>query len=492
MFLGRMSGPFVTSNSGAVMTTQSIARVVSVDRDGPVTRRPALTPQARRLLEGPVLPTLLRLAAPTVALMLLQGVIAAGEAAFVGRLGSHALAGVSLSFPLVMLMTTLSAGAYGGGVASGVARALGAGRVDDAAGVAGTALTLAGLLGLATSAVMLPFGRAVYAALGATGPALEAAILYSDVLFLGAVPFWLFNAAASILRGGGNTAYPAVAGTVGGVLTLAVSPLLIFGAGPVPGFGIAGAAWAVVAYNVVLAAVLLRAARGARSAARPTLWSLVPRWRYAAEILRVSVPSAASTVLTNLTVIILTGLVAPFGMVAIAGYGAGGRLEYLLIPIVFGVGSALVPLVAASDGAGDFARVRQLARAGAALGAGACGLVGAAAAFCPGAWMGLFTSDAAVSTVGVSYLVRVGPAYAFLGLGLGLYFAAQGRGRTTQPLLATLTRLLVAGGGGLAAVGTSGWGLDALFNLMAGGLALYGMVMVAIMRRELGLCPEGR
>src|SRR5580698_8806195 len=99
----------------------------------------ALTPQARRLLEGPVLATLLRLAAPTVALMLLQGVIAAGEAAFVGRLGAHALAGVSLSFPLVMLMTTLSGGAYGGGVASGVARALGAGRVNDAARLAGTA-----------------------------------------------------------------------------------------------------------------------------------------------------------------------------------------------------------------------------------------------------------------------------------------------------------------------------------------------------------------
>src|SRR4051794_33056115 len=94
---------------------------------------PAFAHRARLLLEGPVLPTLLRLAAPTVALMALQGVVAAGEAAFVGRLGSHALAGVSLSFPMVMLMTTLSAGAYGGGVASGVARALGAGRADDAA-----------------------------------------------------------------------------------------------------------------------------------------------------------------------------------------------------------------------------------------------------------------------------------------------------------------------------------------------------------------------
>ena len=156
-------------------------------------------------------------------------------------------------------------------------------------------------------------------------------------------------------------------------------------------------------------------------------------------------PSAASTLLTNLTFIILTALIAPFGTEAIAGYGAGGRLEYLMIPIVFGVGSALVPLVAASDAAGDSSRVRRLTRAGAALGAGACGSIGIAAAVFPSVWMGLFTSDAMVARVGMSYLIRVGPAYAFLGMGLALYFAAQGRGRMAQPLLATLTRLLVAG-----------------------------------------------
>jgi putative MATE family efflux protein len=459
-----------------------------------VSRRPhravALTPQARRLLEGPVLATLLRLAAPTVALMLLQGVIAAGEAAFVGRLGSAALAGVSLSFPLVMLMTTLSAGAYGGGVASGVARALGAGRAEDAARLAGTALGMSAIVGLAWTAAMLLLGRAFYAALGATGPALEVAILYSDVLFLGAIPFWLFNAAASILRGGGNTAYPAAAGAIGGILTLAVSPLVIFGAGPVPGFGIAGAAWAVVGYNVAMAGLLLRALWAPGSPTRPSFRALVPRWRYAFEILRVSVPSAASTLLTNLTFIILTALVAPFGAEAIAGYGGGGRLEYLLIPIVFGVGSALVPLVAASDGAGNFGRVRRLTQAGAALGAGACGLVGGTAAVFPSAWMGLFTSDSAVAGFGESYLVRVGPAYAFLGLGLALYFAAQGRGRTVQPLLATLTRLLVAGALGCLGLGVLGWGLDSLFTLMACGLVLYGVVMVAVMRRELGLYTD--
>jgi putative MATE family efflux protein len=455
-------------------------------------RAVTLTPQASRLLEGPVLPTLLRLAAPTVALMLLQGVIAAGEAAFVGRLGPHALAGVSLSFPLVMLMTTLSAGAYGGGIASGVARALGAGRSDDAARLAGTALGMSAVLGLASTAAMMLFGRAFYAVLGATGPALEAAVLYSDILFLGAVPFWLFNAAASVLRGGGNTAYPAAAGAAGGVVTLAASPFFIFGAGPVPGLGVAGAAWAVVGYNVAMAAVLQRAVWASDSPARPGFRALVPRWRDASKILRVAVPSAASTLLTNLTFLILTALVAPFGVEAIAGYGVGGRLEYLLIPIVFGVGSALVPLVAASDAAGDFGRVRRLTRAGAALGAGGCGLVGGTAALFPWAWMGLFTSDPAVAGLGGAYLVRVGPAYAFLGLGLALYFAAQGRGRTAQPLLATLTRLLVAGALGVLALRVFGWGIDSLFALMACGLVLYGIVMVAVMRRELWSYAGGR
>lgn len=445
--------------------------------------RTPVPPTGRRLLDGPVLPTLLRMAAPTVALMLLQGVIAAGEAAFVGRLGSDALAGVSLSFPLAMLMTTLSAGAYGGGVASGVARALGAGRTADASRLAGTGIGMAALLGLATTAVMLAFGRTIYAGMGATGAALDAAVAYSDVLFLGAVPFWVFNASASVLRGGGNAAYPAAAGAVAGLVTLAVSPLVIF----TFGFGIAGAAWAVVGHNVVMAAVLLRAVR--RSPTRPGLAALLPRRAEAYTVLRVSVPSAASTVLTNLTFVVLTTLVAPAGAAAIAGYGAGGRLEYLLIPIVFGVGSALVPLVAAADGAGDHDRVRRLTRTGAALATAACGLVGATAAAFPTAWMGLFSVDAEVVRVGASYLTRVGPAYAFLGLGLSLYFAAQGRGRVVKPLFATLTRLAVAGGLGAVALNAWGWGVESLFWLMAAGLAAYGAVMVAVMRRELGLVP---
>lgn len=448
---------------------------------------PVRSERTRLLLEGPVLPTLLKLAAPTVALMTFQAVVNAAEGYYVGFLGSDALAAISLSFPLVMLMTTLSAGAYGGGVASAVARALGAGRPDEAARLAGAALSIAALIGVGFTVVLLAFGREIYTALGATGPVLDAAVQFSGVLFLGAVPVWVFQAAASCLRGAGNTGYPAAVGAIGGVVTLAVSPLLIFGAGPVPGFGLLGAAWAVVGYNVVSAAVLVRALRVPGSPFRDVLTTLRPDRSRIAAIFRVAGPSAINTLQSNMTFLALTALVAPFGTAAIAGYGMGGRLEFLLIPIVFGVGSALVPLVGASAGAGDHARVRQATRAGLLLGAGAGAAVGLTAAALPTVWMGLFTTDPDVLATGGAYLRTVGPAYIGFGSGLALFFAAQGTGRVTQALAAAFTRLIVAAVGGYLAVRVFGRGLDVLYGVMAAGLIGHGLVMVVVARYELGL-----
>ena len=200
-----------------------------------------------------------------------------------------------------------------------------------------------------------------------------------------------------------------------------------------------------------------------------------------------AIPSSLNTIQSNLTFLALTALVAPFGTAAIAGYGMGGRLEYLLIPVIFGVGSALVPLVGANAGAGNHERVRQATRAGLLLGSGAGAVVGLMAAIFPGVWMGLFSTDAAVLTPGISYLTTVGPAYTGLGAGLALFFAAQGTGRVLQPLVAGFTRLTIAAVGGYLATRVFGNGLNTLFAIMALGLALYGLVMVAVARRELGL-----
>src|SRR5436189_6087100 len=124
-----------------------------------------MDPRTRRMLEGPIAPTLLALAAPNVVMLVAQVAISVLEAYFVGWLGTDALAGVSVTFPLVMLMQTMSAGGMGGGVASAVARALGAGRRAEADALVAPAMVIALVLGGAFTVALLPGGRRLSAAM---------------------------------------------------------------------------------------------------------------------------------------------------------------------------------------------------------------------------------------------------------------------------------------------------------------------------------------
>src|SRR5882724_12956990 len=205
----------------------------------------------RALLEAPIPGTLLRLAAPNVVVITVQAAINVLEAVYVGWLGRDALAGIALVFPLVMLMQTMSAGGMGVGIASAIARALGGGRRRDADALVLHALVIAVAFGAAFTVGMLWGGPPLYRAMGGTGGALAAALTYSNVVFAGAGAFWLFNTLGSVLRGTGNMRLPAVVGVAGGAVLLLLSPALIWGWGPLPRLGIAGAGVAVVTYYLL-------------------------------------------------------------------------------------------------------------------------------------------------------------------------------------------------------------------------------------------------
>jgi Na+-driven multidrug efflux pump len=206
--------------------------------------------RTRALLEAPLVPLLLRLAAPNVLLMLAQSATGLIETYFIGHLGTAALAGVAVVFPGVMLTQMISGGAMGGGISSSIARALGGGRKDDASDLVLHALVINGLLGLLCSAVVLGFGPTLYRSLGAQGASLQAALAYSDVIFAGSLLLWVMNALASVLRGTGNMLIPAMVICGGALLLIPISPCLIFGIGPFPALGVAGGAWALVTYYV--------------------------------------------------------------------------------------------------------------------------------------------------------------------------------------------------------------------------------------------------
>lgn len=442
----------------------------------------ALPPRLRPLLEGPVAPTLLRLAAPNVLVMLLQAVLAILDAVFVGWLGSEALAGVSLVFPLLMLMQAMSAGGMGGGVSSAIARALGAGRRADADALVAHAVAIALVMAAFFSATLLLAGPAIFRAMGGRGETLGAAITYSRIIFAGAVMYWLFNTFASVVRGTGNMAVPASVMACNAFLYLGLSPALILGWGPFPRLGIAGAATAsVIAFSLgtlMIGAYILSGRGIVRLSLRGTRWSAA----HLREILRVGAPGSINTVFTNLTVVVLTGLVGPLGAASIAGYGLGARLEYLQLPLVFGLGSGVVTMVGANVGAGLVERAERVAWLSSGIAGGVTGSLGLLAALFPRAWLGLFTRDAAVIAAGTRYLTIVGPVYAFFGVGMALYFASQGAGALRWPLLAGFTRFLIASLGGWIAIHWLGGGLGALCVAIAVSFVVYGTSMAAFVR----------
>jgi Na+-driven multidrug efflux pump len=314
--------------------------------------------------------------------------------------------------------------------------------------------------------------------MGGSGAALAAAMTYSRVVFAGAILVWLFNSLANVIRGTGNMAFPALVTCIGVVVLVPLSPCLIFGWGPFPRLGVAGGAVAVLLYYAAGIVVLAAYLRSGRSVVRLAIGGVRLRWRLFADILRVGAVAALITVQTNLTIAIATGLVGAFGPAAIAGYGTGSRLEYLLIPLVFGLGGPLVAMVGTNIGAGRPDRALRVAWIGAAIAAGMCELIGVAAALAPRVWLSLFDTAPAMIDAGTRYLQAVGPVYGLFGLGMALYFASQGAGRLLWPFLANLARLVIAAGGGFLALRWTG-DLTDVFLALAVALAAFGLINAA-------------
>lgn len=431
--------------------------------------------RTQALLDGPIGPTLLRLAAPNVVVMVVQSAIGLIETYFIARLGTDALAGMALVFPILMLVQMVSAGAMGGGILSAVARALGSGRRGEAGELVWQALAIALTLGLATTAAALWGGPRLYALMGGSSGSLAAATTYSNVVFAGAILLWLFNSLAAIIRGGGNMIVPASVTAIGAVVLIPLSPALIFGWGFLPRLGIAGGAAAVLLYYFFGSIFFALFLWSGRSVVRPPLRPARPRWAPMREILRVGVLSSLISFSTNIIIGTATGLVGRFGAAAVAGYGTGARLEYVLVPLIFGLGTPLAAMVGTAIGAGRRERALRVAWTGAAIAALLTETIGLSAALAPEAWLGLFSDDTLMKATGAQYLRIVGPFYGFFGLGLSLYFCAQGAGKLRWPLVAAALRVVVAIGGGWLALQwlpTSIAGISAALGL---ALAVFGI-----------------
>ena len=459
----------------------SQASLTDAEASAPAAASPATLPAAapaHPLLSAPLLPTLLRFALPNMAAMLATALAAVAETAYVGSFGVPSLAGMALVFPMIMFQMMLSGGAMGGGVSSAVSRAIGAGDSDRANALVVHAMWIALVAGALYMLAMLSGGRALFSLLGGRGEALQQAMAFANVAFLGSIFVWLVNTFASVLRGTGNMAVPSLTLLMASVAQVLLGGALGLGWGPLPRLGMAGvAAGQVLAYGGA-AVVLMAYLRSGRAKVHLRVRATPLRSELFADILKVGALACISPLQTVLTILILTALVAKFGTNALAGYGIGTRLEFLLVPIAFAVGVASVPLVGMAIGAGKVARARRAAWTAAAIAGTLLSLLGLVLALMPGLWVNWFTHDAAVIESASLYFHWAGPFYGLFGLGLCLYFSSLGAGQVGGPVLAGTLRLVLVGLGGwlLAWMQMPPW---TIFALVAAGMAVYGLAMVA-------------
>ena len=438
-----------------------------------VTARTAPT-SSNPLLTGPILPTLLKLAIPNLFSTLFLTVVVVAETTYIGRLGTEPLAAMALVFPMIMLTQQMSSGAMGGGVSSAIARAIGARDEERARALAIHAIILGAGGGLLFTALLLSLGPSIYRLLGGQGEVLRQALLYSHTLFSGVIAVWLLNTFASIVRGTGNMKIPSMTSIGVGLTQAFLGGCLALGIGRWPRLGITGIALAQVIAYAAGATLLFWYLRSGRARMRIGLAGVTLNREMFLDILKVGAIACLSSLQSVLTVLIAAGLVAGYGTSALAGYGIGVRLEFLLIPIAFAFGTACVPMVGMAIGAGNPARARRAAWAGATISGGLIAIIGMIAVLAPDVWARIFSSDPEVRAAAADFLGWAGLGFPFFGFGLCLYFASQGSGKILGVVAASTVRLGVVAIGGWLVV-RSGAPFTALAMVIGAAHIGYGI-----------------
>ena len=431
------------------------------------------------LLYNPVLPLLVKLSAPNTIAFLIQAIVVLTEIWFIGQLGTISLAAIALAFPVLMLTQQMAFGALGGAVGSSIARSLGAGNIEKAEKLLWHAIFIGSCGALSFLIIFLILGESILILLGGSGLLLDQSFSYCLIFLSGGIFIWLSGATSAAIRGSGNMQFPALMMVVSSLLQIFFSAGLILGWFGLPKLGIVGAAVsALISAGFMSLIFILKLSLSLSMPIKLKYSRLSLEKDLFKDIFNVALPASLSPILTVGTVLVLTGLIGQFGTSALAGYGIGSRVEFLMIPLVFGIGTALTTMVGANIGAKNIERAEKMGFMGGFFAGSLSGIIGLILALTPELWINLFTTDEATFLVTKQYIQIVGICYFFQGLGLSLYFASQGASAMKWPILATFSRFIIAALGGYLAVNYFSAGLNEIFYLAAAGMTIFGLMIV--------------
>ncbi len=442
-------------------------------------RRSPTGPDPHALLQLPPWRAIVQLAAPTTLVMVIAATSSVLYTFYVSRLGTEAIAAVSLVFPISLLAITAMAGGIGSGASSAIARALGAGQRSNAARVAEHAMVLSVGLGIAFALGMFVGARPLFRLMGGTGAVLDRATLFARILYAGSVISFAGAMLDSVMRGEGNVRVSSIWSSASLILQMALTPLFMFTAG----MGLAGAPLAVLTSQFLATFPRARHVFGGHGVVHPAWWPTTLATAPLREILRVGIPASLATTINYVGIIVLTGVVARLGDTHLAAYGLGTRLDFLLLSFAFGFGAAVLTLVGMATGARRPDRAATYVVRAGLLMVALLAVAGAILWWRPSMWLGLFTQDPGIHQVGSEYLRIIGPSYPFVGIAMVLGFAFQGLGRATAPLVLAVVRVTVVVGAAVLVTQVFGGTERAVFAVVAIGNVLSAAAMTLLFAR---------
>ena len=433
--------------------------------------------RTQEFLTKPIIPLLIRMSAPNTIAFFIQSLVVLTEVWFISRLGTNSLAAVALAFPLLMITQTMSGGALGGAITSAIARSMGADDIEKAERLIWHSIIIS--LGGAISFLILflLFGKQLLFLLGGRGEILQESYAYCSILFFGGILLWLSGSLSAVLRGMGNMRFPATLMVITSSIQVILSGGFILGWFGFPKLGVPGAAVAVLISSALMVTVILFKLRSKSIPASLRKERFQLRKILFDNIFEVAIPASLSPLLVVGTILVLTGLVGRFGTEALAGYGIGSRVEFLMIPLIFGIGSAMTSIVGANIGALNIDRAEKVGILGGSTAGFVSILIGLTLAAFPEAWIQFFTDDIKAFEVTKKYIQIVGPFYIFQGIGLSLYFASQGANAMKWPTIATIARFIIACAGGGISVYWLDLGIESIFISSSAAMAIFGLMI---------------
>ncbi len=387
-------------------------------------------PDRAELLTAPVTRILLRLALPVLASQALRLAYQWVDAMWVKGLGVEATAAVTTSVFALWCVYALN-DLFSAGLSAYVSQLLGGGERARAGVAVRKAVTASAALGVATAIVGLVAAGPLARLVVPSGGVADAYALYLRTVLLGA-PFILASLTAEVaLRAAGDTRTPLAVDLLSILLNIALAPLLIYGWGPVPALGLAGAAWAtVIAQAVMFGCYALLAAW--RHPGLPLAWTAPGGPVRMAGLLRVGVPVTLIGMLFSVVYVVFVRAAAPFGEAAVAIVGVANRIEALQFILSLAVGTAGATLLGQALGAGDVERAARVMRTAQRWAIWISVTMTLVMLLLPQALLALFTGDAGLLAVGVPYLRVLSLAVVATGIEIVTAEVVVGSGHTRE------------------------------------------------------------